>query len=88
MEPRGVKNGLPEASGGLLVARSRAGGQKGESEIGKNTSGRPRGGPEEIFRPVSAFRGRPGVDLGLFVGSPWGDFGASVFTDFLEIAKT
>ena len=29
MEPRAVKNGLPEASGGLLVARSASGGRSG-----------------------------------------------------------
>ena len=38
MGPRGVRNGFPEASGGLLDARSRAGGPKGESEIGKKVS--------------------------------------------------
>ena len=38
MCPRGVQNGFPQASGGLLVARSRAGGPKGESEIRKKLS--------------------------------------------------
>ena len=42
--PWGVENGLPEASGGLLVARWRAGGEKGESEIvKKNHLSRPGG---------------------------------------------
>ena len=76
MCPRGVQNGFPEASGGLLVARSRAGGPKGESEIRKKYSwsapgahlarlGAVLGSPPPQERPGEA----PGAHFLKFFGS-------------------
>ena len=87
MCPRGVKHGFPEASGGLLVARSRVGGSKGESEIGKKKKTVGPGGARrrfsDRFQPSGGARGSIldpfWLPLGWFLG-----FCLAVF---LEIAK-
>ena len=82
-----ASRGLPGASWSPGRALE---GQRGSQKSEKYTPGRPRGGPEEIFRPVSAFRGGPEEIfrsvLGLF-WLPLGWFLGLCLAVFLAIPK-